>query len=336
MTNLPASDGRNTERSHGPSSDPSGTGEGFVAWGVVHGSLGGVYTVLTDHGPMVEASLRGRVKRQERLGERVVIGDRVQVAPDGGAWTINEVEDRVTEMVRRGPGGRKPKVVAANLRHVFVVVAARDPDVHMELVDRLLVVAEAAGIRATVVINKADLEGAPTIAADLAAIYEPIGYDVLPVSAATGLGVAALAEQICGGTSAFIGPSGAGKSTLLNAVDPALGLRVGELSRKTGRGRHTTVSSRLIRLSCGGLVADTPGFSDVGLWGAEPENVAACFPEIQRLADACRFRGCAHEHEPECAVKAAVADGQVAPTRYRSYLRIRAEAVESALARRSQ
>ena len=334
MTEAPASDGRNERGSDGPSSVPPGTGEGPLVWGVVHATVGGVYAVRTEDGPVIEASLRGRLKREERRGERVVIGDRVRVASDGDDWTIEEVAERTTEMVRRGPGGRKPKVVAANLERVFVVVAAREPDVHTELVDRLLVVAEAAGMPATVVVNKVDLADASTVVDELVAIYEPIGYPVLRVSAVTGLGIETLREQLCQGTSAFIGPSGAGKSTLLNAADPALDLRVGALSRKTGRGRHTTVSSRLIPFSCGGLVADTPGFSDVGLWGAEAGEIADRFPEIGRLADRCRFRGCAHIHEPDCAVREAVTAGDVAPTRYRSYVRIRAEAEEATLARR--
>ena len=131
---------------------------------------------------------------------------------------------------------------------------------------------------------------------------------------------------MCRGTSAFVGPSGAGKSSLLNAVDPSLGLRIGALSRKTGTGRHTTVSSRLITLSCGGLVADTPGFGDVGLWGVLPEEVEACFPELPPLAESCRFRGCAHVSEEECGVRAALAAGEIAESRYRSYVRLREEA----------
>lgn len=299
--------------------------------GVVHATTGGVYTVRLDAGDMVEASIRGRLKIEARRGDRVVIGDRVRLAPtDDGGWTVEAVEPRATEMVRRGPAGRKPKVVAANLDRVFVVVAAREPDVRPELVDRLLGVAEAADMEATLVVNKVDLEGAASVAAELVAVYEPIGYPVLPVSAESREGVAALAERICTGASAFVGPSGAGKSTLLNAVDPALDLRTGALSRKTGRGRHTTVSSRLISLSCGGLVADTPGFSDVGVWGVEPDRVVGLFPEIARRDDQCRFRGCAHHQEPDCAVREAVAEGAIASSRYESYVRIRAEAEEAA------
>ena len=131
---------------------------------------------------------------------------------------------------------------------------------------------------------------------------------------------------MCDGSSAFIGPSGVGKSTLLNAIDPALGLRTGELSRKTGTGRHTTVGSRMIALACGGLVADTPGFGDVGLWSVQPEDIGDCFPEFARYRDDCRFRGCAHLEEPECAVRAAVERGELPRSRFDSYVTLRAEA----------
>lgn len=327
MTHGPAEGGR-THPS--PPSDPSGTGGGLRVSGVVHEVLGGVYQVALADGRWVEASLRGRVKRDARSGDRVVIGDRVEISESDGSWTVDSVEDRTTRVVRRAPGGRKPKVVAANLDRLFAVVAARDPDIRPELIDRLLAVAATGGLAATLVVNKVDLDGAADVAEELRAVYEPIGYPVLPVSAETGEGVAAFAAAVCSGSSALVGPSGAGKSTLLNQVDPDLELRTGGLSRKTGRGRHTTVSSRLIPLTCGGLVADTPGFSEVALWGVEPDDLAACFPEIAALDGGCRFRGCAHETEPDCAVLEAVADGRIAASRHESFRKLRAEAEEAA------
>lgn len=279
-----------------------------------------------DDGSMVEAALRGRVKMERRTGEKVVIGDRVAAVLSDEVWLVDAVAPRASEIVRRGIGGRKAKVVAANVDRVFAVVAARDPDLTFSLVDRLLVVAEASGLHPILVVNKVDLAGAAERAAEVEAIYGPIGYRVLAVSAAGGTGMDDLRREISHGTSALMGPSGAGKSSLLNALHPALDLRTGDLSRKTGRGRHTTVNSRLIPLECGGVVADTPGFGDVGLWGVASEDVAACFPEIAALEDECRFRGCAHLREPDCAVLEGVQQGTVAPTRYESYVRLREEA----------
>ena len=148
-----------------------------------------------------------------------------------------------------------------------------------------------------------------------------------PVSAKSGEGHEPLRAELCSGTSALIGPSGVGKSSLLNALDPGLALRTGELSAKTRTGRHTTVSSRLLELGCGGLVADTPGFGDVAIWGVAAEELAGCFPELSR-AEPCRFRGCAHMQEPDCGVREAVEAGRIPEARYRSYRKLYEEAAE--------
>jgi ribosome biogenesis GTPase len=139
-----------------------------------------------------------------------------------------------------------------------------------------------------------------------------------------------LHEEICSGSSVFIGPSGVGKSSLLNAIDPALKLRTAVVSRKTGTGRHTTVGSRLITMECGGLVADTPGFGDVGLWSVPPEAIADCFPEFAEYEDACHFRACTHIHEPKCAVRGALQSGDIVESRHASYVTLRFEAEEAA------
>lgn len=254
-------------------------------------------------------------------------------APDGGserrAWTIESVAERSSELVRRGRGGRVPKVLAANLDRVFVVVAVREPPASTELVDRLLVLVESSGMYPVLVLNKVDLEGAREAAGALSELYRSLGYETLAVSARSGEGLDALADAVCRGSSALIGPSGVGKSSLLNALDPTLHLRTGELSGKGRGGRHTTVSSRMIALECGGYVADTPGFSDVALWGVEPDDVAACFTEFEDRAEPCRFRMCAHQQEPDCGVRDAVDAGRIPRSRYESYLKLRAEAAEA-------
>ena len=296
--------------------------------GVVHETGGGIYAVVLDDGTRLEASIRGRLKQQQRTGSRVVIGDRVDVSLSGEAWTIDAVGERSTELVRRGRG-RAAKILAANLDRVFVIVALRAPTVSAQLIDRFLVLVESGGMRPSLVLNKADLEGAKEAGEAFAEVYSEVGYSVIIASAETGVGVDQLHEQACSGVSAFIGPSGAGKSTLLNVIDPELSLRTGALSKKTGTGRHTTVGSRLIPLACGGLVADTPGFGDVGLWSVEPGEVASCFPEFDAYEDGCHFRGCTHLHEPRCAVRAALDEGAVHASRYESYVMLRAEAEQA-------
>jgi len=312
--------------------------------GRVHGSEGGIYRVILESGEEVEASLRGRLKREARTGEKVVVGDEVGVLRSAdGSVTIEAVHPRSTQVVRKGPGGRRPKVVAANVHRLVIVGAVARPEPRQALLDRLLVIGEANGLEPVLVMNKVDLlegglgdsEGASSggalfeAARALARLYRELGYLVVETSVEDGRGLELLKELLCQGTSALVGASGVGKSSLLNAIQPGLCLRIGELSEKKGRGRHTTVSGRLISLDCGGLVADTPGFSDVGVWGVEPRELEGCFPEFAPLRDACRFRGCTHLHEPGCRVQEALLAGEIRPGRFESYRTLYEEAKES-------
>lgn len=312
-----------------------------VKAGVVHGTQGGVYQVVLASDEVVEASLRGRLKREARTGDQVVIGDEVDVRRDpDGSVTIETVNPRRTQVVRRGAGGRKPKVVAANVDRLVAVVSVRRPAVRQTLMDRLLVVGEANNLETILVVNKQDLlseagtgdpEGGEGLEKpeDLVSLYRGLGYPVLETSARTGQGLDLLSGYLCRGTSALVGPSGVGKSTLLNAIQPGLALRTGRLSQKADRGRHTTVSARLLRLGCGGVVADTPGFSDVGVWGVAAREVEGCFPEFTLFRAACRFRGCTHIHEPGCRVRSALEEGEIDPGRYGSYRTLFEEAFEA-------
>jgi len=288
--------------------------------GMVRRVGGGVYTVALESGDIVEASLRGRLKLEERTGDQVVIGDRVRVmAIDDEANVIEEVLPRETSITRSRFGGRSIKVLVANADRMLVVLAAAQPKPRRDLIDRLLVVGESSGVPPIVVVNKMDLEGAAEVAKGLERVYLPLGYEVLRVSALVGEGMDRLAEQLCEGISALAGPSGVGKSSLVNTLDPRHALRTGELSRKRGTGRHTTVSSSLIQLRCGGLVADTPGFSDVGVWGVPRGELDRCFPELRALRPSCRFRECSHLREPDCAVRQALDGGAIDPGRFESY-----------------
>ena len=288
--------------------------------GMVHLVGGGVYTVALDTGMMVEASLRGRLKLERRTGDQVVIGDRVRVMEAGeDAYVIEEVLPRETSITRSRFGGRSTKVLVANADRLLVVFAASRPKPRLDLIDRLLVVGEFGGVTPVVVLNKIDLPDASDVADEVLRIYKPLGYRVLTVSAETGEGMPQFAEEVCHGIAALAGPSGVGKSSLVNALEPEQALRTGELSRKRGTGRHTTVSSRLIQLRCGGLVADTPGFSDIGVWGVRQVELDQCFPELKALSGDCRFRECSHLHEPDCAVREAVDNGDVNSGRFESY-----------------
>ena len=210
---------------------------------------------------------------------------------------------------------------------VVVVFAMRQPEPHVAMLDRFLVIAEANGLAGRVVVNKVDLadEGE---ARRLFGTYDTIGYPLHITSCRTARGLEELREQLRGRTSVITGPSGVGKSSLLNALYPGLGLRVGEISASVNKGRHTTVGAFLHPLPDGAFVVDTPGLREVGLWGVPSAGLDTCFPEFRELRDQCRFADCSHLIEPDCAVREALKSGKVAATRYASYAKLMSETAE--------
>lgn len=283
--------------------------------GTVLSRDGSSYRVATAEGE-VRAVLRGKVKRDE---PRVVVGDRVHL--DQGsedAYGITGVEERETLLERRMPHGRGAKPIAANIDEVLVVTATRDPAPIMQLLDRLLVIAEVNSIPAALLLNKVDLDPGD----ELQQRFIRAGYPVLRASVKRSEGLDEVRAHLAGRTTVLTGPSGAGKSSLVNALQPGQALRVGAISERSRRGTQTTVSALMIPLSTGGFLVDTPGFSEVGLWGVVPREMASCFPEMKKLIDRCKYPDCKHLIEPGCAVLAAVKSGDIAPDRWESYRRL--------------
>jgi ribosome biogenesis GTPase / thiamine phosphate phosphatase len=275
---------------------------------------GAVYRIATDNGEL-RAVLAGKAKRSTA---RVVVGDRVRLEPDPEAHlhAIVGVEPRTALLERRVPEGRGTRPVAANVDQVFVVTAALDPAPIPQLIDRLLVVAESNEISAAVVVNKVDLDPATA----LIERCRHAGYAVHPTSIRTGEGIAEFAAALAGRISVVTGPSGAGKSSLLNRVQPGLQLRTAEISAKVRRGRNTTVSAVMLPLDAGGYLVDTPGFSEVGLWGIDPGQLDTCFPEFRPFLNDCRYADCRHRTEPGCRVREGVDAGAIRRDRWESYL----------------
>jgi len=275
---------------------------------------GSAYRVATADGE-VRAVLAGKAKRDTA---RVVVGDRVRLDPDPDAHlhTIVGVEPRTALLERRVPEGRGTRPVAANVDQVFVVTATVDPAPIPQLIDRLLVVAEANEIAAAVVVNKVDLDPGASLIARLTRA----GYVVHATSVRTGEGIAGLATALAGRISVVTGPSGAGKSSLLNRLQPGLQLRTAEVSAKVRRGKNTTVSAVMLPLDVGGYLVDTPGFSEVGLWGIDPGELDTCFPEFRPFLGDCRYGDCRHRSEPGCRVREALESGAIARDRWESYL----------------
>lgn len=312
--------------------------------GTVLEGTGGVWRVRTETGAIVEASMRGRLKKSD-YGRReggairrdtvdaaarvlkLAVGDEVDL--DGGDgetnWVIAEIAPRRSQLARRAPGGGwGERVVAANVDQVVVVFAAARPDPHPRMLDRFLVIAEANALTPRIVINKVDLVGEAETRVRFAD-YSRAGYPLHLTSVAQRIGLDELQLALAGRSSVLTGPSGVGKSSLLNALFPGLGLRVGAISESVNKGRHTTVGGFAHPLPSGGYVIDTPGLREVGMWALPPEHVDRLFPELRPYLAECRFNDCTHVAEPDCAVRAAVSRGDVSAARYDSYRRLRDE-----------
>lgn len=278
--------------------------------GTIVKALSGFYYVDVgrDREPV---ACRGRGKlRHNKITP--LVGDHVEITvTDEGTGMVDEVLPRFNQFQR-------PMV--ANMDQLVILASGAIPITDPFLIDRMIALAEYKHCQPIICFNKCDLEPAE----DLVELYRKAGFQAFSISAQTGTGLDQLMEVLEGKISAFTGNSGVGKSSVLNALCPQFGLKVGEVSEKLGRGRHTTRHVELFRVG-GGLVADTPGFSafDVEQMELIPkEELERTFREFHPYLDQCRFVGCAHVKERGCAVRQAVEQGKIAESRYRSYVRL--------------
>jgi ribosome biogenesis GTPase / thiamine phosphate phosphatase len=302
---------------------PAPTAEGFVLR-----STGSWYDVRTDDGGTVQSRVRGKFRLEDRdVTNPVAVGDRVTLRIEAdGTGLITDLHDRRNKLSRRAAGRRinREHVLVANVDFAWCVQASKLPPFNPGFVDRFLIMAEAYGIPAGVIINKSDLILRDDHAEAMAywrELYENLGYPVLLTSAEDGTGIDDLRERLANRLSVVAGPSGVGKSSLLNAVDPTLALRTAAVSQKTRKGRHTTTFAEVHEVARG-FVVDTPGIREFGLWDMAPEELSGYYVEMRNYLGNCRFQPCTHDHEPGCAVKAAVENDEIAPERYLSYLNI--------------
>jgi len=285
----------------------------------------GLVRLITPLGEL-SAGLAGRLAHEAAPGDLPVAGDWVAATPhqDGSGATIHHVLPRASAFVRRasGPGGGL-QVVAANV-DIALITASLNADLSLRRIERYLATAWESGAAPVVVLTKADL--CPDVAALKAQVEAvAVGAPVHAVSALTGEGLEALAALLSvGQTAVLLGSSGAGKSTLVNALAGQKLMATQAIIEEGARGRHTTTHRELILLPSGGMMLDTPGMRELGLWDADA-GLAATFADIEALTAHCRFHDCAHETEPGCAIRAALEDGGLDPGRWRGFQKLQRE-----------
>jgi ribosome biogenesis GTPase / thiamine phosphate phosphatase len=285
----------------------------------------GLHVMVLDDADGTEyaCSIRGILRSIARDSRNVVVtGDRVLFRQEGDArqGVIERVEPR-HGILSRG-SQRREHVLVANIDQVLIVGTAADPDFKPQLIDRYLVSAERRGIQPIICINKIDLVDTRSLLVYLRA-YGRAGYTVVLTCAHDGRGIDQLRGLLANRQTAVSGQSGVGKSSLLNCVDNELGLKTADVSDWSRKGTHTTRRARLVPLSFGGWVCDTPGIRQFELWDISLEEVDGYYVEFRPFIAYCRFQDCTHTHEDSCGVKAAVAQSLISAARYHSYLRLR-------------
>ena len=293
-------------------------------------TTGSWYDVLTHEGEVVACRPAGKLRlKGYRSTNPVAVGDVVNLeVVEDGTGVISKIHERTNCIIRKSVNlSHESHVVAANLDRAFLVVTLASPRTSTGFMDRFLVTAEAYGIPTTIVLNKVDaLTDEDRAQAEvLAEVYRDAGYGWLQVSAHTGEGVEQLEAELAKGIHVLSGHSGVGKSTLINRIIPGLQIKTAEVSDSHHKGRHTTTFAEMHSLPEGGFLVDTPGIKGFGLVTLERDTLNHHFPEFFRRLPECKFHNCVHHKEPGCAVRVAVAAGEVAESRYKNYLEMLGE-----------
>ncbi|MEQ8623572.1 MAG: ribosome small subunit-dependent GTPase A [Vicingaceae bacterium] len=295
--------------------------------GLVVKSTGSWYEVETSQKERIQARLKGKFRiKGLKSTNPLAVGDRVKFEMEGEEGVIHTIEDRKNYIIRKSINlSKQVQIIAANVDCLFLIITIENPVTTLGFVDRFLVGAEAYRIPTVLVYNKLDLLTTEKQEKDLARwkeIYKSAGYEQLEVVATEEKGIDKLKELMKGKISIFSGNSGVGKSTLINSLDSNFDLRVNKISDAHQTGQHTTTFAELFELPFGGKIIDTPGIKGFGNVELDREVLSHYFPEMREKINDCKFNNCVHINEPNCAIKEAVAKGEIAKTRYLNYLSI--------------
>ncbi|MEX0721869.1 MAG: ribosome small subunit-dependent GTPase A [Balneolaceae bacterium] len=287
-------------------------------------STGSWYRVDVN-GEIINSRLPGRFRLEgKEVTNPIAVGDWVDITmTEDGSGNIEKIHDRENYIPRLATHGKRgEQILVSNLDQAFVVQSIQKPKLKEGFIDRFLITCEAYEIKAIILINKMDLADVKdrNFVEELVHLYESIGYPVLTTSIEDEDSLLSLKKSLTDKTSAFIGPSGVGKTSLINTIDPDYNLKIRAVSESSSKGKHATTFAQLIPLAFGGYLADTPGIREFGLVNIEPWELSLFFPEMLEPRQYCKFSNCTHIHEPKCGVAEAFESGEVAASRYSSYL----------------
>ena len=298
--------------------------------GIVYKSTGSWYSIKSQEGVFYECRIKGKfrikgIKSTNPLAVGDVVDFELETVNNTQTGIITSIHTRTNYIVRKSVNlSKQTHIIASNIDQVFLLVTIDNPPTFTSFIDRFLATTEAYSINAILLFNKVDVNDAASmqIVKDLTSLYEEIGYQCLSISAKTGENIEAVISLMTGKSSMFAGHSGVGKSTLVNSIEPGLNIKTKEISDQHKQGQHTTTFAEMFDLSFDAQIIDTPGIKGFGVVDMEPAEVDNYFPELFALKQSCKFNNCLHLHEPQCAVKLALENNQIAASRYKSYTQI--------------